>query len=134
MARSKAEKARLAVGRHTWREELKPWAEPLEYESWKAIVCGQSYAHDDVLREFYAAQWDAEDCREYMLVEKILGAHPKPPVKRVVTLDDAAVNRRFAKALWRECNALLTRRMTPSARQLVVAMSARTAAQAGLES
>lgn len=135
-AKTEEEKRKLVVQVLTWRDEWKQWTTPMPFDEWKAAVCGASFAHESILREFWESQWDAADCREYMMISKMLGRPPKPkkiPKERVVTLDDAAINKRFAMCLWRECAKLLTRRMTPSARQIVSDMSARMAGQLGIE-
>lgn len=120
---------KIIVGTHSWRDELKVWETPMAYDEWKAAVCGKFHAPEGALQKFYAAQWDAADCREYMSIENMFGKPPKPKKARVVVLDDVAVNRRYALALWRESMKLLTRKLTPSARQLVGDMWKRMGAQ-----
>ena len=127
---------KVIVGRHGWRDEVQVWSRPWDYEAWKEAVCAGRYAHENHLRAYYAGQWEPDSCAEYMVANKVFckpPKPPKPPKERVVTLDDAAINRRFAMCLWRECVKLLTRRMTPSARQIVVDMEARMRKHIGVE-
>ena len=113
------------VGRHSWLDEVQTWSRPWEYKEWKAAVCAGRYAHEAVLQKFYGGQWEPLDCAGYMIANKIFCKPPKPkkePKERTVTLDETAINKRFAMCLWRECTKLLTRRMTLGARQLVLDM------------
>lgn len=119
--------ARVKV--HTWQSEVKLWAAPISFENWELAVCQGRAADADALKEYYGAQWDAADCREFMMLNKMFKRVPKP---RQVVLDVEAVNRRFALCLWRECGKLLTRRMTPEARQIVCGMSERMEQAAGI--
>ena len=106
---------------HPWQLDVKLWESPISFEDWSQIVCGDMVANPIELRKYYAASWDAADCREFLLIHKRLKRKKiiKPLKSRVVTLDEQVIRKRFAVALWRECLKLLTRRMTPSARQLV---------------
>lgn len=126
----------VIVGRHTWESEVEKWSRPWEFDEWKEVVCRGKIVNADLLVKYYAAQWEPESCHGYAVANKLfLKLSPKTkkiPVSRVVTLDDAEINRRFAVCLWRECGKLLTRRLTPSARQLVSDMHERMRLQAGI--
>ena len=129
------DKTKIIVGSHTWHHEVETWTAPIDYDTWHETVCGAMVGNESSLRAYYDAQWDAMSCKEYLITNKMLWKAPKPkkpPKERVVTLDDAAINRRYALCLWRESQKLVTRRMTPSARQIVNDMSARMAGQLGI--
>lgn len=119
----------MALSEH-WKAEVKPWSEPLDFETWKERVCEGREASETLLAEFYAESWDPTDCRDYMLLQKLFKRHPKPR-HIVLTLED--VNKRYAVALWREGMRLLVRRMTPEARAFVVETQGRAEAAAGIE-
>jgi len=120
----------LIVGTHSWKNEVKRWQAPIDFETWRAEVCGRMAGDHLPLREYYEACWDAADCNEYLLVNGMLKT---PPKRRVVTLDVETVNKRFAVCLWRECHKLLTRRLTPEARKLVCDMRVKMQVRAGIE-
>ena len=120
---------KVILGRHTWKSEVKPWAESIPYEAWREQVLKGQELDEESLRDFYAAAWDATDCRQYLLITKALTSSKK---SRHVTLDLAAVNRRIGKAVWVECNKLRVRRLTPEAKAFVVETLARSEKSAGI--
>lgn len=122
---------KVILGRHTWKSEVKTWAESIPYEAWREQVLKGQELDEESLRDFYAAWWDATDCRQYLLITKALTSSKK---SRHVTLDLAAVNKRIAKAIWVECNKLRVRRCTLEARNFVFETLANAEKVAGIES
>lgn len=120
------------VGRHTWEHDVVTWPAPMDYEPWLGEVCQGQELREDRAREFYAAQWEPSSCRQYLMFNKGFVRPARAPKSRVVVLDAAAIDRRFALCLWRECGKLATRKMTPDARALVKSMSDRMAEKLGI--
>lgn len=119
----------MLVGKHSWQHEVKRWSEPWPFDRWLEAVCQGRRLAANLARDYYAAQWDPPDCREYVLAG---GLFKKAPKSRVVVLDDAAIQKRIAKGVWTTCNALLARKLTDSARRTVAALHVKMGAQAGI--
>jgi len=103
----------VIVQRITWQDDVEEWSRPWEFDEWCKAVCQGKNVNLVLLQKYYAAHWEPASCHAYVVKNK-LGIDPNKRFKsRIVTLDELAVNRRFALCLWRECGKLLSRRMTP---------------------
>lgn len=130
----------MVTFKRPWQHELTVWQAPMTYEDWEATLCQGMVGNPIALKQYYEAQWDPLDCREFLLLHKRLKYPkpvksprvPKPPVERVVVLDVVGVKRRIAKLLWRETGNLLLRRLTPDARELVLSVRKIAGEQLGI--
>ena len=118
-------------------EPVELWRAPWEYETWKAAVLKGRFLAEDKLLALYAEQWEPNVLYQVLADHNMLRLTPKLPKQpkppRRVVLDQKAVERRVAKAIWLECSKLLVRRMTPDARQWVCDTSGKAQKAAGIE-
>ena len=105
------------------------WESPLAYADWVAIVLHPNKrANTSFLKECYAQEWNPKACAAMMESRGLFLARGRSKVK----LDDDAVQRRIAQAVWRECSRLLLRQMTSTARAFVIATQERAQKAAGI--
>ena len=115
-------------------EPVELWREPWEYERWRAAVLNGRFLAEDKLQALYAEKWEPKVLYQVLADHNMLRLGPKKPkLPRRVVLDQKAVERRVAKAIWLECSKLLVRRMTPDARQWVCDTSGKAQKAAGIE-
>lgn len=92
-----------------------PRASHMPYEEWKAIVCSDQPAGEGLLQKLYAKGWEAKACRSYMLDCNMFGVS-KPPYQRR-QIDTDVTQKKVASVAFKELSALLTRNLTPHARE-----------------
>ena len=106
------------------------WESPLDYSDWVIIVLHPGKRADTAfLKECYAQEWDPKACAAMMESRGLFIARGS---RNRVKIDDDAVQRRIAQAIWRECARLLLRQMTSTARAFVIATQERAQKAVGI--
>ncbi len=98
------------------------WEAPWEFEAWKEALLQGDELSTSFIAKLYTEQWDPYKAREIILRGRWFVSQQVPVGRRRVRLDMRDVERRIAKAIWIECNRLMSRNMLPDARAYVIKM------------
>lgn len=108
------------------------WHEPWEYDRWRAVGLKDEEADEELLQRLYAEQWEPQELYKAMLHGRWFKGRLRQKKTRQVILDQAAVERRIARAIWVETGRLILRRLEPGARSYVCKVQEQAEKAAGI--